>query len=539
MENKIVGGVYPEAWKDLESSAILSLIGAYDTGTPFPTDKTDSKGNQITVPILNAQKVYNMATGWVSMPGVPFSESKVKEVLIAGFKEYSLQEGVWKDQSKKAELSALLGIQSPVPVSSPEVDNVGETWHDTGSEPAVVIQAPEVVVESTPTASASASAPAGSSSGLFGMLTGTPASSASTPSSTSTSSSGTKEAVTMSIKLVIDETNEYGDVLKMLEPVINTKDSVSESVLEVKPVINKSTMVPVINSEIQKYLSNNKTAEVARFTSALNKITLDPTKVDKLSQYVKGEFPTAAQLNQEIESLKGTPLFNSKYEVLQTEAKLSIKNNHPDNWWYTLSENAARNGALYRELRSEKSKTNIALKQASEGAKVFAAKASLVASAAKENLKQQYQQIKDINSADNLKIKVDTAITEFLNSTGSTMPEPFKIELVKIQSSIKSGSDYSIGGKLLLSVSEINQGGPLNKLRKLSTNLKVIKLNNKNLPMWKYGGIYAWNSPYDFMKDLLNADRNALNKFGGKRTRKYRKARTQKAGRRNKKTRRH
>jgi len=533
MNNKTVGGKYPDIFitENVPNSdgALFELIKAYDRGLMMPNSFKK---------IETTEKLVTTMKGWLETQ----DDDKAIEELKKGYYSYTNSVGKWNNDAKRKALESLLGIKkqgTPLePVSEPDKVEVPDYSMPIGPAPPIpteepiIIEAPEVI-ESTPASDTT------DSTGLLGMLTGT-----------STSSSGTKEAVTMNIKLVIDETKEYGDVLKMLDPEINTKDSVSELLLEQKPIINRSNMVPVINGEIQKYLINNNTTEVARFTGALNKITLDPSKVDKFAQYVEGKFPTAAQLNQEIENLKGTPLFNSKYEVLQADAKISIKDNHPDNWWYTLSENAARNGALYRELRSEKSKTNVAIKKTSEafntaamktseGAKVLAAKASIAASAAKENLKQQYQQLKDINSADNLKIKANTAITEFLNGTGSNLPESFKTELVKLQSSITTGSDYLVGGRILLSVPEINQGGPLNKLRKLSTNLKVIKLNNKSLPMWKYGGIYAWNSPYDFMKDLLNADRNALNKFGGKRTRKNKKARTQKAGRRNKKTRRY
>jgi len=69
---------------------------------------------------------------------------------------------------------------------------------------------------------------------------------------------------------------------------------------------------------------------------------------------------------------------------------------------------------------------------------------------------------------------------------------------------------------------------------RIKANLPKFELSNDNKPRWKGFGRSAFTSPTQFMQALLTSIA-----FGGKRTRKHKKSKTQKGGRRHKKTRKH
>jgi len=323
----------------------------------------------------------------------------------------------------------------------------------------------------------------------------------------------------MTVDIIIDKSNKegFGDLLKLMPPKIGTK-SVSPDELNSSITVNKDNANSVV-PELIKSVENK-----AEFETAYNKQLSDSSKLGSMSK-LAGSYPSAPQVISMYDSLSDA--LKTKYESLRVAAAKSIADSKPTEWQY---DTAAAN--LYKEMvKDSKVKFSDRLGAAASSASNAASSAFSSASDATGNgptaLKNNAITAlnKWVSDVDNGQGNISYTAVEKgqgLNQAFVDVLGKLKTQIQKEESSAALNYEYSV------------KQGYSSKLRKLATNLNNSVKVKDGLPKWNLG-LYTWKSPVDFEKDILNADRQ----FGGRRTRKHKKSKTQKGGRRHKKSRKH
>jgi len=190
----------------------------------------------------------------------------------------------------------------------------------------------------------------------------------------------------------------------------------------------------------------------------------------------------------------------------------------------------------------------------------------------KEVARSSTERYNAVNQAKDLTDVIDSAIASTLNQNFKNALSEVK-EFINDPNTQKDGKYFTVtptavsgtlndkvtnGSKVKINFKDEIEMGIGSKLRRMRTNLQyAIKLNKDNQPMWnlKSGfGLYnaTWTDPVEFIKDIsMRSDRDpkalsgsnmmgvTLKAFQGGKTRKHKKSKTQKGGRRHKKTRKH
>ena len=322
----------------------------------------------------------------------------------------------------------------------------------------------------------------------------------------------------MTVDIIIDKSNKegFGDLLKLMPPKIATK-SVSPEDLNSSITVNKDNA----NSVVPDLIKNVQGKE--DFETAYNKQLSDSSKLGNISK-LAGSYPSAPQVISMYDSLSGEA--KSKYESLRAAAAKSIADLKPTEWQY---DTAAAN--LYKEMVKE---STVKFSDRLGAAASIASNAASSAFSSASNITGNDPAALRTNAIKSLDKWVNDATDANGNISytaaaekGTGLNQAFVDVLGKLKTQIKNAENSTA-----LDYGYSVKQGYSSKLRKLATNLNnSVKVKNGE-PKWNLG-IYTWKSPVDFEKDILNADRQ----FGGRRTRKHKKSKTQKGGRKNKKSR--